>query len=157
MGGGYHPHASKGYLTSGQAGDLSASHHYILLTISQHQLIEHSADVSKQGAVLSYTDTSLTNGRIKCNACDVLKGSNNYSTKKLELLSEHIMKLKNRGKTYDAKVMQYIPCVNCTQKQVCELTCFMCDKTMGLDRFAKTQRKKPDQAVRMSVMEISCS
>lgn len=36
----------------------------------------------------------------------------------------------------------------CTGGQVVELHCCMCDKTKGLDKFSKAQRRNPDKAVR---------
>lgn len=37
-------------------------------------------------------------------------------------------------------------CKTCTPGQTTELHCYICDKTYGLDKFAKNQRKDPDKA-----------
>ncbi len=37
-------------------------------------------------------------------------------------------------------------CRRCTPGQTTELTCCICEKVKGLERFAKQQRKNPDRA-----------
>jgi hypothetical protein len=39
-------------------------------------------------------------------------------------------------------------CFKCTGGQLVEIECSHCHKTKGLEEFAKTQRRKPDDAVR---------
>ena len=42
-------------------------------------------------------------------------------------------------------------CSQCTGGQIVELECTMCHHTKGLEAFAKSQSRKPDTAVRISV------
>ena len=52
-----------------------------------------------------------------------------------------------QGPNVDVTKEPWIDCVLCTPGQVVDLTCGMCDRTMGLDKFAKAQRRDPDNAV----------
>lgn len=42
-------------------------------------------------------------------------------------------------------------CFKCTGGQIVEIECVLCHKTKGLEDFAKVQRRKPDDAVCISV------
>lgn len=50
-------------------------------------------------------------------------------------------------RSFDAVKEPLVTCSMCTAGQITELECSGCDKWMGLDNFAKAQRRKPDQAV----------
>lgn len=72
-----------------------------------------------------------------------MKPSDHFSTKQLDILQK---KLRDSPR-FDPLKMPLISCSSCTAQQVVELECTECDKTMGLDKFYKAQRKTPDTAV----------
>ncbi|OQO08480.1 hypothetical protein B0A48_06350 [Cryoendolithus antarcticus] len=80
--------------------------------------------------------------KIKCCRCDKVKPPASYAT-----LRQNDMKQKMaQTPGFNPVTTGFVPCVMCTGGQVTELECHMCRKWMGLDKFAKTQRKNPDRA-----------
>lgn len=45
-------------------------------------------------------------------------------------------------------------CRMCTPGQTQEITCCICNETMGLDKFAKNQRDKPERARCIKCVEL---
>ena len=52
-----------------------------------------------------------------------------------------------KNPNFPADKRGYTCCIGCTQKQVVELHCHICDHDKGVDSFSKAQRKNPDHAV----------
>ena len=82
--------------------------------------------------------------RIKCIGCQKPKSFHSFSANKIDELKR---KMASSGDGFNPKTTAYIACSSCSGAQVVELTCFYCDMTKGLDKFAKAQRRNPDKAV----------
>ena len=80
--------------------------------------------------------------KLKCGMC--LKNFNaaNFSEKQKTDVRWQISRY--------GKITTNPKCSKCTGGQLVEIECVMCHKTKGLEDFAKVQRKKPDDAVRIS-------
>ncbi|KAF2655278.1 hypothetical protein K491DRAFT_716363 [Lophiostoma macrostomum CBS 122681] len=77
--------------------------------------------------------------KIKCGRCNMFRGQPNYSTRQLR---DARMKIYEKGQ----QAVYKISCNKCTGQPLVELECSMCNKTKGLEDFAKNQRNKPDSA-----------
>jgi DNA repair protein RAD7 len=77
--------------------------------------------------------------KIRCGSCRKNFGQAKYSTKQLTDLRYHI---KTTG------AVTAVRCRTCTGAPIVEIECMMCHKTKGLEEFAKSQARKPDNAVR---------
>ncbi|KAK2746811.1 hypothetical protein FQN57_002853 [Myotisia sp. PD_48] len=80
--------------------------------------------------------------KIKCKICKKICNSNAFSKRQLEELKEAILYQGATGISGPG----YANCRSCIGPQVCELTCYICDKTKSLDCFSKHQRRDPDHA-----------
>nr|OQO16630.1 hypothetical protein B0A51_14787 [Rachicladosporium sp. CCFEE 5018] len=80
--------------------------------------------------------------KIKCCRCDKVKPPASYATLRQNDLKQKMAQTPG----FNPVTTGFVPCVMCTGGQVTELECHMCRKWMGLDKFAKTQRKNPDRA-----------
>jgi hypothetical protein len=78
--------------------------------------------------------------KIKCGRCQKNLPPTKYSTKQLTDLRYQI---HHTGRQTGA-----INCQPCTGQQIVEIECTVCHKTQGLEAFARSQRSKPDDAVR---------
>jgi hypothetical protein len=81
--------------------------------------------------------------KVKCKACKKVRPNQSYSNKQLQDLRQHLyttgaLSLASPG---------VVKCRGCVGGQTSELMCIICDETKGLDDFAKTQRRTPDEAV----------
>ncbi|KAK6431476.1 hypothetical protein LTR95_012363 [Oleoguttula sp. CCFEE 5521] len=80
--------------------------------------------------------------KIKCFRCDKVKPPASYAT----IRQNDLKKKMAETPGFNAATTPVVPCMMCTGGQVTELECHMCRKYMGVDKFAKTQRKNPDRA-----------
>lgn len=62
-------------------------------------------------------------------------------------ITELKQKIYKDGDKFNAAKTAVIKCITCTGGNRVELECTGCDKWKGLDAFAKTQRRDPDNAV----------
>ncbi|EEH35230.2 hypothetical protein PAAG_06277 [Paracoccidioides lutzii Pb01] len=65
-----------------------------------------------------------------------------FSKRQLDLLRRCILEKSSNATTNE----RLATCFNCATNQVVELTCCVCDTTMALEFFSKTQRHDPDSA-----------
>lgn len=77
--------------------------------------------------------------KIKCNMCMKNFNQANFSQKQL---TDARYQVSTRG-----KIVTNPKCFKCTGGQLVELECYMCQKTKGLEAYAKSQRKNTDEAV----------
>jgi DNA repair protein RAD7 len=87
--------------------------------------------------------------KIKCGRCYKNLPPTKYSTKQLTDLRSQI---HQTGRQTAA-----INCQTCTGQHLVELECTICHKTKGLEDFAKSQKSKPDTAVRMTTFDFDDS
>jgi len=88
-----------------------------------------------------HSSESLIAHRMKCCRCDKNKASTtNFSKKEQDRAKEAVQ--------YNSAVPKDLKCITCTTGQNTEMKCVMCDQVKGLDSFAKTHRRNPEQAVR---------
>ncbi|PGG97733.1 hypothetical protein GX51_07177 [Blastomyces parvus] len=80
--------------------------------------------------------------KIKCKVCKKIRAQSAYSKRQLEELSKGMLRTGCNGITGQT----YAGCMTCISGQVFELTCSVCDKTMALEHFSKSQRHDPDNA-----------
>lgn len=79
---------------------------------------------------------------MKCCRCDKNKASiANFSKKEQDRARETIQ--------HSSAVLKDLKCITCTTGQNTEMKCVMCEQVKGLDFFAKTHRRNPEQAVRL--------
>ena len=83
--------------------------------------------------------------RIKCEICKKFRMQTAFSNKQLNTMREAIFQYGQAALSDDQP--GYVKCRSCSGTQVVELLCSVCDKTKGLDEFAKSQRRNPDTAV----------
>ncbi len=88
--------------------------------------------------------------RLKCTRCHKWKGTTNYSNKQLADLRYKIF-THGHAATEDGSG---IKCRVCTGQQIVEMHCYMCNRTKGLDEFAKAQRSDPDHAVAIAQVPV---
>jgi hypothetical protein len=81
--------------------------------------------------------------KIECSRCRKSLPHAKYSTKQLTNVRYQI----KTGGDY-----KNINCQGCTGPQVVEVQCMMCNKTKGLEKFAKSQRARPDNAVCLNLL-----
>ncbi|OXV11050.1 hypothetical protein Egran_01189 [Elaphomyces granulatus] len=82
--------------------------------------------------------------RIKCEICKKFRMQNAFSNKQLSTVRQAIYQYGPAAMGDDRP--GYAKCRTCAGTQVVELLCSVCDKTKGLDEFAKSQRRNPDTA-----------
>jgi DNA repair protein RAD7 len=82
--------------------------------------------------------------KIKCGRCHKNFPNTKYSTKQLTDLRYQIHHV--------GRMTTAINCKNCTGQQIVEIECTMCHKTKGITEFAKSQKSKPDTAVRITLL-----
>ncbi|KAF8537300.1 Stc1 domain-containing protein [Trichophaea hybrida] len=94
-------------------------------------------------------DVVVSNGdvipnTITCHVCKKSKPKSQYANRQLQKVSNNIHNpYAPAGRSLkDPKAT----CMTCTSQQTTELTCVICDKRKGLDKFAKAQRKNPATA-----------
>lgn len=80
----------------------------------------------------SFSRQRLTLSRLKCTLCNVPKNLRGFSLKQQDLYKS------TRG-------AHQIICMTCNGTHKQELTCYICDKTMPLKKFAKSQRRADDK------------
>ncbi|KXT08806.1 hypothetical protein AC579_8271 [Pseudocercospora musae] len=80
---------------------------------------------------------------IKCNRCNIVKKVTAFAKNRIPDLQAAA---RNRS-GFNATKTGVIACMQCSPQQVTELTCHMCDETKSLDKFPKTQRRTPDEAM----------
>lgn len=95
----------------------------------------------------SLTPTSLRGiplpAKLKCNMCLRNYNAANFSEKQKTDVRYQISK--------QGRITTNPKCLKCTGGQLVEIECSHCHKTKGLEDFAKVQRRKPDDSVRMQV------
>ena len=79
--------------------------------------------------------------KLKCGMCQRNYNAANFSEKQK---ADVRWQLLNAG-----RITTNPKCLKCTGGQLVEMECTMCHTAKGLEGFAKTQRKKPDDAVRI--------
>ena len=79
--------------------------------------------------------------KLKCNMCLRNYNQANFSEKQKTDVRWQISRA--------GKITTLPKCFKCTGGQLVEIECVMCHKTKGLEDYAKTQRRKPDDAVRI--------
>lgn len=103
--------------------------------------------VQKHGKVqVQHNDPAiciLTRDRIKCNSCE----KNLLAVRFSETMKKKYMDSLSRHQRNSRVGIKYPRCVECAGGNIQELKCVMCDATKSLDHFARTQRRKPDDAV----------
>ncbi|KAG0128870.1 hypothetical protein HOY82DRAFT_565410 [Tuber indicum] len=77
---------------------------------------------------------------IICNVCHSKKHQSEYAGRQLSKFTVY-----NKAFVRDPKSVK-VTCKDCTAQQTTNLTCCVCSETMPLEKFAKSQRKTPDQA-----------
>ncbi|ODH20685.1 hypothetical protein ACO22_05826 [Paracoccidioides brasiliensis] len=82
------------------------------------------------------------NRRIRCKMCTRTRLQSAFSKRQLDLLRRCILEKSSNATTNEGLAI----CFNCATNQVVELTCCVCDMTMALEFFSKTQRHDPDSA-----------
>lgn len=80
--------------------------------------------------------------RTCCCECNKTRPIRFFSEKQLRLLREGIVSRQVKDPTGS-----WVKCNDCTGKQVTELQCSICSKWMGLERFAKAQRRNGEHSV----------
>lgn len=79
--------------------------------------------------------------KLRCNMC--LKNFNQASFSQKQLTDVRWQVSRTGKITTNPK------CSKCTGSQPVEIECVMCHKTKGLEEYSKTQRRRPDDAVRI--------
>ncbi|KAF2689110.1 hypothetical protein K458DRAFT_383773 [Lentithecium fluviatile CBS 122367] len=96
-------------------------------------------DASDQTAHLISLEGVPLPEKIKCDRCRHFKSQKNFSNRSLHDARRAIQQHGPHAK-------YKINCQQCTGRQIVELRCSMCNKTKGLEDFAKSQRAKLSDA-----------
>ncbi|KAF2850893.1 hypothetical protein T440DRAFT_74324 [Plenodomus tracheiphilus IPT5] len=83
--------------------------------------------------------------KIKCGRCNRFCVPASFSNKQLTDARYQVMENGRMTKT--------INCKKCTGQQIVEIKCTVCERTHGLEEYAKAQRKDPDTAICFACME----
>ncbi|KAL2802305.1 hypothetical protein BJX63DRAFT_118686 [Aspergillus granulosus] len=86
--------------------------------------------------------------RIKCKTCHKWRLVASFSKRQLSLV-RHAVVSQGPG----ALKVGHGSCLTCTNGQITELTCLICDKTKALDGFANNQRKEHENARCLSCVQ----
>lgn len=87
--------------------------------------------------------------KIKCGRCFKSFNQPNFSNKQLTDARYQVLKF--------GKINKAPNCQKCSGQQIVEIECTRCDKTKGLEEFAKSQIRKPDTAVCFKCTEVQLS
>lgn len=108
----------------------------------------HGSNQLQARAWASYGSNNVANVRLppklRCSICNKHKNTEpNFSSKQLAGLKDVIQR-KGQGAAQTHEMV----CIPCSTAGISfEMTCIDCEQTMGLDAFAKTQRRDRDNAV----------
>ncbi|KAL7271883.1 hypothetical protein RUND412_005325 [Rhizina undulata] len=112
--------------------------------MSHRNLPEVGRNLVNRGAAAGANSGGIYPDGIRCFVCEKVKPVDQYAGRQLVKWRSSIYQpYAPGGRT---KTDPRTTCKSCTPTQTTELTCCVCHKIKGLNKFAKNQRKNPDRA-----------